>query len=373
MIQSTHVGSLPRNEEITELLFSIEAGTKTKDETAEASFDKAVMEIVAKQKEIGISIPSDGEMSKISYATYISERVDGFAGDSPRKAPADLQQFPFYLKKIAASGGTPTYKRPQCVTKLTEYKTLPCQKDISRFQKALKKHGYKEGFMNSASPGVVALFQPACCYDSFEEYLKELSRIMKCEYRAIVDAGLILQIDAPDLALGRHILYSDLSDEQFLKKLELHLNCLAFALDGIPKNRVRLHVCWGNYEGPHHCDIELRKILPSILRMNVGYLLVESSNPRHAHEWETWQQFQIPEDLIVIPGVIDSTTNFIEHPRLVKQRVEKFVDILGVDRVIAGSDCGFATFAGFGTVYGEIAYKKLESLCQGVKLFNESR
>ena len=372
-IKTSHVGSLPRPKEVADLLFEIEAGTRKKDEAAEKIFDKAVMDVVAKQKSIGIDIPSDGEMSKISYATYISERISGFAGDSPRCPPADLSCFPGYLKKIAASGGTPTYKRPQCVETLGDYKIDFVNKDLERFKVALQKSNYETAFMNSASPGVIALFQPSCCYDSFESYLQDLAKTMRQEYSAIVQAGLYLQIDAPDLALGRHMMYNDLSDEEFLKKLKLHLDAISFALDGIDKSKVRLHICWGNYEGPHHLDIELEKLLPAVLELNIGALLVESANARHEHEWEVWQKFKIPEDLIIMPGMVDSTSNFIEHPNLIRQRIERFVNIFGRERVVAGTDCGFSTFAGFGAVDAEIAYKKLASLCQGASLFNQSK
>lgn len=368
-IKTTHVGSLPRSAKVTETLFSLERGQSKKCEAVETIFEEAVLEVVKKQKEVGIDIPSDGEISKISYATYIKERVIGFEGDSPRHPPLDLEQFPGYLKKIAASGGTPTYKKPQCTSQLGNYKPECLLADIARFQKALQKNGYKVGFLNSASPGVIALFQPSSYYSSMQDYITALANVMREEYRLIAASGLILQIDAPDLALGRHMMYKHLSDKEFFQKLKLHINAINQAIDGIDRSKIRLHICWGNYEGPHHHDIELKKILPFIKELQVGALLIEASNPRHAHEWNVWKNKDVPEDWIIIPGVIDTTTNFIEHPELVKQRLQNFVGLLGEHRIMAGSDCGFSTFAGFGTVDEDIVYEKLRSIKKGVELF----
>ena len=368
-IKTTHVGSLPRSKKVTEVLFALEKEQKIKCKEVENIFDTAVLEVVAKQKTVGIDIPSDGEMSKISYATYIKERVDGFQGNSPRNAPQDLEEFPHYLKKIAATGGTPTYRRPQCIAKLGNYKPGCLITDITRFKNALRKEGYSTGFMNAASPGVIALFQPSTYYSNTQDYIDALAKVMQEEYRLIVESGLTLQIDAPDLALGRHTIYKELSDKKFLKKLELHIAAINKAIAGLDKNKIRLHICWGNYEGPHHKDIEMKKLLPFLKELKVNALLVESSNPRHSHEWVLWNNKLVPEDWIIIPGVIDSTTNFIEHPELIKQRLQNFVSILGEDRIIAGSDCGFSTFAGFGSVEEDIVYEKLHSIKKGVNLF----
>jgi 5-methyltetrahydropteroyltriglutamate--homocysteine methyltransferase len=233
---------------------------------------------------------------------------------------------------------------------------------------AMARADYTNGFINSASPGVISLFQSSDYHTSQEQYLHDLADVMKQEYRLIVESGLYLQIDAPDLALGRHMMYKSLSDKDFINKAHLHADILNYALEGIPKDRVRLHVCWGNYEGPHHCDIEISKLFPVIFRLNVGSLLFESSNPRHSHEWEDWSKTKIPDDLTLIPGVIDSTSNFIEHPSLVAQRLKRFIDIVGRDRVIGGSDCGYSTFAGFGRVDENIVYAKLKSLCEGAAI-----
>lgn len=371
-ILTTHVGSLPRPADVTELVFARER----EEEVADSDFDRvignAVESITRQQQEAGISVPSDGEMSKISYATYIKDRLTGFAGDSPRNPPADLQQFPGFLEKLAKSGGTPSYKRPVCVDKI-EVKTLePLHKDIATQKAAMKKHGYEEGFMNSATPGVIALFQPSEYHKTHEEYLENVAEAMRQEYETIVEAGLILQLDSPDLGLGRHVMFTHLSDEEFVKQAERHVEVLNHALRNIPGDRVRIHCCWGNYEGPHICDIALPKVLPVLLKAKPRALLFEASNPRHSHEWRAFQETAIPEDYVLIPGVIDTTTNFVEHPQLVADRITHYADLVGRERVIAGTDCGFATFAGFGAVDGDIAWEKLKSLGQGAEIASKS-
>jgi len=367
-ILTTHVGSLPRPADVTDLVFAREREEHVGDEDFDRVIGAAVANITARQKDIGISIPSDGEMSKISYATYIKDRLTGFAGDSPRQPPADLQQFPGFLEKLANSGGTPTYKRPVCVDKI-EVKTLePLYKDIETQKTAMASSGYTEGFMNSATPGVIALFQPSEYHNTHEEYLEDVAEAMRHEYEAIVESGLLLQLDSPDIGLGRHVMFNDLSDAEFLKQAELHIEVLNHALRNIPGDRVRIHCCWGNYEGPHICDIALAKVVPVLLKAKPRALLFEASNPRHSHEWRVWQETKIPDDYVLIPGVIDSTTNFVEHPQLVCDRICHYADLVGRERVIAGTDCGFATFAGFGAVDGEIAWEKLKSLGQGAQM-----
>ena len=367
-VLTTHVGSLPRPADVTDIVFARER----EEQVDEAEFDRvigaAVTDVTRRQSEAGISIPSDGEMSKISYATYIKDRLTGFAGDSPRRAPADLQQFPTLLEKLAKSGGTPEYRRPVCVDKI-EVKTLePLHQDIRTQKAAMAQNGFDEGFMNSASPGVIALFQPSEYHASHEEYLENVAEAMRHEYEAIVASGLLLQLDSPDIGLGRHALFPDLTDDEFVKKAELHVEVLNHALRNIPGDRVRMHICWGNYEGPHICDIPLAKVLPTVLKAKPRGLLFETSNPRHAHEWRVWQETKIPDDYVLIPGVIDSTTNFVEHPELVADRIELFANLVGRERVIAGTDCGFATFAGFGAVDGAVAWEKLKSLGEGARL-----
>ena len=368
-ILTTHVGSLPRNESLTKLIFAQEKEELEDARQLEEEVRRSVFAVVRRQKEAGIDIPSDGEMSKISYATYIKHRLSGFEGDSPRRPPADLAAYPSYMEKIAQSGGTPTYRRPQCVGPIKVKTMDPLKQDIRNMRDALAENGYERGFMNSASPGVISLFQPSVYHSKYEDYLQDLADAMKEEYRLIVDSGLLLQIDSPDLALGRHMLFTDKSDEEFLRQAELHIDALNRALEGLPPQAVRLHICWGNYEGPHHCDIALEKIMPVVVRKALpSHLLFEAANPRHEHEWRVWQNLPLRDDHILVPGVIDSTSNFIEHPRLVADRIDRFIKLVGRERIQAGTDCGFSSFAGFGAVDGEIAYAKLTALAQGAAL-----
>ena len=369
-ILTTHVGSLPRSKAVTDVVFAQEKGEQPAK--AEQIVSAAVDEVVARQVGANIDVVSDGEMSKISYATYIKDRITGFDGDSERRPPSDLEEFPGFLARQASSGGTPTYRRPCCVGDIKVKDMGPVKSDIDNFQAALRNHKRTRGFMNAASPGVIALFQPNQHYPTHEAYLEALADAMAHEYRAIVDAGIVLQLDSPDLGLGRHMLFKGKSDREYQQLASTHVEALNHALDGIPKDRIRLHVCWGNYEGPHHHDAPMELVLPIALKANVGALLFESANPRHAHEWEAFAQAPLPDDLVLIPGVIDSTTNFIEHPRLVAQRIKRFADIVGRDRVIAGTDCGFSTFAGFGAVDEDIVYAKLDSLAQGAALASDT-
>ncbi len=368
-ILTTHVGSLPRSKAVTDVVFAQEKGEEPPN--ADAIIRDAVDEVVARQVAHGIDVVSDGEMSKISYATYIKDRITGFDGDSERQPPSDLEEFPGFLERQASSGGTPTYRRPCCVGDIEVKDMGPVQLDIDNFRSAIDRHKPTDAFMNAASPGVIALFQPNKHYPTHEAYLRALADAMAHEYRAIVDAGIILQLDSPDLGLGRHMMFKGKSDDEYRALASLHVEALNHALSDIPKDKVRLHVCWGNYEGPHHHDAPMEMVLPIALRANVGALLFESSNPRHAHEWKTFAETDLPDDLILVPGVIDSTTNFVEHPELVAERICRFADIVGRERVIAGSDCGFSTFAGFGAVDQDIVYAKLKSMADGASIASD--
>ena len=369
VIKTTHVGSLPRTQKVVDFIFAREKKISFSQEDFDKAMSEAVLETVKKQVKAGINIVSDGETSKISYATYVKDRYTGFDGDSPRNAPADLQQFPSFLKRLADDGGTPQYSRPMCVGEVKSKGQGELEKDISNLKSAVSASGAEKGFMNAASPGVISLFLQNDYYPSREKYLEALAGAMKAEYETIVAAGLDLQLDCPDLALSRHMLFNDLSDDEFLKVAGLHVEALNFALSDVPKEKVRVHICWGNYEGPHVCDIPMSKMFDTLMATESGYVLFETSNPRHGHEWTVFRdrKADIPDDKILVPGVVDTTTNFVEHPDLVAQRLERFVDIVGHERVVAGSDCGFGTFAGFGTVDPEIAYAKLESLSQGAQ------
>ena len=369
LIRTTHVGSLPRSQRAVDLIFARERGESFDRAVFESIMAEEVAATVERQVATGIDVVSDGETSKIGYATYVKDRYTGFGGDSPRNAPADLKQFPAYLERIARSGGTLKISRPCCIDEVRLRDHADLEADIRHFQAAIDKHQTPVGFMNAASPGVVALFLPNRYYSNYETYLAALSDAFRYEYQAITDAGLLLQIDCPDLALARHMIFTDKSDEEFVRTASMHVEALNAALDGIPEDRIRVHICWGNYEGPHVCDIDMDKVFPVLMKTRSRYLLFESSNPRHAHEWTVFKarKSEIPDDKILVPGVIDSTTNFVEHPELIRQRIERFVGIVGKDRVMAGSDCGFGTFAGFGTVDPDIVYEKLCSLAEGAR------
>ena len=371
-ISVTHVGSLPRKQEVVDFIFARENNQKYNQDDFDNVMNKAVLETVKKQVDSGVDIVSDGETSKISYATYVKDRYNGFSGDSPRNPPADLKMFPSFLKRLADDGGTPTYARPMCTERVSSKGQVDLNKDIFNLQTAMKMHNVSRGFMNAASPGVISLFLQNQFYTSREEYLAALADVMKTEYETITGSGLYLQLDCPDLALSRHMLFNELSDEEFLKIADLHVETLNYALRDIPEEKVRVHICWGNYEGPHCCDIDMNKVFSTLMKAKAQYLLFETSNPRHAHEWEVFKnrQSEIPDNKILVPGVVDTTTNFVEHPELVRQRIERFVSIVGKDRVVAGTDCGFGTFAGFGAVDPEIAYAKLNALSQGAALIS---
>ncbi len=372
-IATTHVGSLPRSQEVVDFIFAREREEPYDPAQFDAAMRRAVSETVARQVAAGVQIVSDGETSKISYATYVKDRYTGFSGDSPRNAPADLKRFPSFLKRLAEEGGTPQYARPMCTGEVRSKGQGELQKDIDNLKAAMAEHGAQRGFMNAASPGVISLFLQNDFYSSREAYLAALADAMREEYRIIVEAGLDLQLDCPDLALSRHMLFNDLSDAEFVKIADSHVEALNHALEGVPEERVRIHICWGNYEGPHVCDIGMEKVFDTLMSAKARYLLFETSNPRHAHEWTVFRDRKgdIPEGKVLVPGVVDTTTNFVEHPEVVAQRIERFTGIVGKERVIAGSDCGFGTFAGYGAVDPEIAYAKLGALSEGARLAGE--
>ena len=369
-VKTTHVGSLPRTQDVVDFIFARERAEPYDRAAFDACMTAAVDETVRKQVAAGVDIVSDGETSKISYATYVKDRYTGFDGDSPRNAPADLKQFPSFLKRIADSGGTPQYARPMCVGEVKSKGQGELEKDIVNLKAAMAAHGVERGFMNAASPGVISLFLQNDYYATREAYLAALADAMKAEYETIVAAGLDLQLDCPDLALSRHMLFTELSDDEFIKVANSHVEALNHALSDIPAEKVRVHICWGNYEGPHVCDISMDKMFTTLMSTKSRYVLFETSNPRHGHEWAVFRdrKSEIPDDKVLVPGVVDTTTNFVEHPELVAQRITRFTDIVGAERVIAGSDCGFGTFAGFGAVDPDVAYAKLGALAEGAAL-----
>ena len=369
-IPTSHVGSLPRTQDVVDFIFARENGESYDQVAFDNCMSSACNETVRRQVEAGVDIVSDGETSKISYATYVKDRYTGFSGDSPRNAPADLKQFPSFLERLANSGGTPQYARPMCTGEVTSKGQGELQADIDNLKAGMAAHGATRGFMNAASPGVISLFLQNQHYATREAYLAALADAMKEEYETIVGAGLDLQLDCPDLALSRHMLFADLSDDEFVKIAAMHVEALNHALRDIDPAGVRVHICWGNYEGPHVCDIDMDKVFSTLMKTRARYVLFETSNPRHAHEWTVFRDraSEIPDDKVLVPGVVDTTTNFVEHPELVAERIARFVGIVGAERVIAGSDCGFGTFAGFGAVDPEIAYAKLTSLAEGAAL-----
>ena len=377
-ILTTHVGSLPRPQRVVDQLFAQDAGQGYDAAAFDAIMSEEVLDVVRKQARARVDLVSDGETSKISYATYIRHRLTGFElGVMPRAVPRDLDDFPDFKERLAKLGATPKYHRPICRGPIKVKDLSGLHKDIANLKAALaasakEPHAPTRAFMNSASPGVIAVFQPNEHYANHEQYLMALAEAMSTEYEAIVAAGLDLQIDAPDLAMGRHIKFRDVDDAEFLRNAHLQVEALNHALRNVPANRVRMHLCWGNYEGPHHHDIGLEKIVSLVLKAKPSTILFEGANPRHQHEWEVWAEVankgQLPQDKILVPGVLDTVNNFIEHPRLVAQRLLRFADIVGRERVMAATDCGFGTFAGFGAVHPPIAYAKLKAMAEGAAI-----
>ena len=369
-IATTHVGSLPRSQRTVDFIFARERGEPFDGDEFAACMAEECSETVRRQAEAGVDIVSDGETSKISYSTYVKDRYTGFSGDSERNAPGDLKLFPRYLERIAREGGTPQFARPQCTGPIASKGDADLMADIANLEAAMETHGVGRGFMNAASPGVVAQFLPNAWYPSREAYLEALGDAMKPEYDAILASGLDLQLDCPDLGLSRHVLFGDLSDREFAKVAAANVEVLNHALRDADPARVRVHICWGNYEGPHVCDIAMDHVFPVLMSVRARHVLFENANPRHGHEWTVFRdrRAEIPDDMILVPGVIDTTSNFVEHPELVAQRIERFVEIVGADRVIAGTDCGFGTFAGFGAVDPDIAWVKLAVLAEGAAI-----
>ena len=368
-VRTTHVGSLPRPQGVVRQVFAQDRG----EEIDAAEFDRvvgaAVRDVVRTQVEAGVDVVSDGEMSKIGYATYIRHRLSGFElGEVPRATPADLDAYPRFRDRLAAEGATAKYLRPICRGPIAYENREPLERDLQRFRAAREAEHADGAFMNAPSPGIIALFQPNEFYPSTGDYLRAIAEAMKTEYEHIAESGILLQVDAPDLAMGRHIMYRDRSDEEFVAAAEAHIEALNQALRDVPSDRVRLHVCWGNYEGPHHLDIGVEKVIHLILEAKPSTILFEAANPRHAHEWTVWRDASIPEDKVLVPGVVDTTTNFIEHPELIAERILRFADVVGRERVQAGTDCGFGTWAGFGPIDPDICWAKLRSLAEGAAL-----
>jgi 5-methyltetrahydropteroyltriglutamate--homocysteine methyltransferase len=367
-ILTTHVGSLPRAATVVDCLLRKERGEALDPAHFEATMRQGVLDSVRRQAEAGIDVVSDGETSKISYSTYIKDRYAGFGGEHRPKTHLDLREHPEFRERMKAFLGPRHERRMQCTAPVALKNRSLLDQDLAHFRAALAAVPRAEGFMNAASPGVVAAFMPNAHYASHEAYIEALAEALRVEYEAIAAAGFVLQVDCPDLAMARHTGFQELSDDAFLARAEFHVQALNHALARVPAGQVRIHVCWGNYEGPHDHDIELKRILPIVLKLKARAISFEAANPRHEHEWTDWRDARLPDDLILIPGMLDSCSNYVEHPELVAQRIERFAGIVGRERVIAGSDCGFGTFAGYGKVDGGIAFKKLRALSEGAAL-----
>ena len=369
-IHTTHVGSLPRSNELAALLIKRDHGQPVD----EAAFDKLASDEIARavksQVEAGVTIVSDGELGKVGYSTYITKRLSGFGTGHIERLPAkDLADLPDLRKKLAAIMGSQDFVRAACIgeVKLTDSK--PVEDDIRRFSAAMRAEGTGvRGFMNAATPGLVTAFQPNQHYASHEAYLADLVEAMRPEYEAIIAAGFDLQLDAPDLAMAAHTGFQTLSEAEFLKRAEQNVEALNAATANIPAERMRMHICWGNYEGPHDFDIPLEKVIGVVLKARPTRLLFEAANPRHEHEWIVWRDAKMSDDKVLVPGLIDTCSNYVEHPELIAQRIDRFAGIVGAERVIAGTDCGFGTFAGYGKIDPAVTWKKLRALRQGADI-----
>src|ERR1041384_1043529 len=368
-IDVTHVGSLPRGEELTALLLAKDHGQPYDAAAFERVVQNAIDEAVQKEVAAGVTIVSDGELGKVGYSTYVTERLTGFGGHVERKPALDLAPHPALAKKLAAIMGRQEFVRAACIAPVRLKTMQPARDDIRRFRSALDRHGQGlRAFMNAASPGLVTALQPNKHYPMHEAYLADLIDAMRGEYEAIVAAGFDLQLDCPDLAMARHTGYQDLDEPSFLHRVEANVDALNAATAKIPAERMRLHICWGNYEGPHDQDIPLEKVLASVLKARPTTLLFEAAIPRHEHEWIVWRDAKIPADKKLAPGLIDTCSNYVEHPELIAQRLDRYIGIVGADRVIASTDCGFGTFAGYGKIDPDVTWKKLKALSEGTRL-----
>ena len=370
-ILSTHTGSLPRPDDLADMLFARETGELADAEALKARVRSAVAEIVRKQAEAGIDVVNDGEMGKIGYSTYVKDRLSGFGDETAKRASlsaADMAEFPEFTQRAFSGRKVPPMKRPSCNGPIAYRDRDELERDLDNFKAALAGASAAEGFLSAASPGVIAQFLGNTYYPTHEAYIAALADAMKVEYDAIHRAGFLLQVDCPDLAMSRHIQFANASTAEFRKVAELHVEALNHALRDIPSDRIRLHLCWGNYEGPHHRDIALGEIIDVVLKSRAMAISYEAANPRHEHEFQVFRGVKLPASRILIPGVIDSTTNFIEHPGVVAMRLSNLAKVVGRENVIAGTDCGFATFAGFSRVTPAIVWAKLRAMADGARL-----
>lgn len=371
-ILTTLAGSLPRPKDLVDAMIAKDAGEAYDAAALEAQVEMAVREAVANQVAAGVDVVSDGEMSKISYVNYLTERIDGFGTTAPIAWSAqDMADHPGFAESLKDPGEAPAGDPPACNAPLAVKDTAPLERDLARFRAAVDASKPVEGFMNSASPGVVALFMANRHYKTEEAYIEALAEVLRPEYEAIVDAGFVLQIDCPDLAMSRHMAFAGRPLEDFQKAAAFNVETLNHATRNIAPEAMRLHICWGNYPGPHTHDVPFTDVADILFRVRPQALLFEGANPRHAHEWEDWQTAEIPDDKILVPGVIDTNTNHVEHPVLIAQRIARFADIVGRERVMAGTDCGFATSATRPRVFPSIVWAKLRAMAEGAALATE--
>jgi 5-methyltetrahydropteroyltriglutamate--homocysteine methyltransferase len=371
-IDTTHVGSLPRGDELSALLLARDKGEAYDSAKFETTVQAAINEAVRLQREVGVTIVSDGELGKVGYSTYMQERLSGFGGHIERKPAKDMAAHPDLARKLGAMMGSQEFTRASCIDEVTLVDLQPALDDIRRYRAALDAEGRDtRAFMNAASPGLITAFQVNRYYPSHDAYLDALVTAMRPEYEAILDAGFDIQFDCPDLAMSSHTGYQDKSEDEFLKIAAANVEALNAATQGLPRERMRMHLCWGNYEGPHDHDIPLEKIIDIVLAARPSTILFESANPCHEHEWTVWRDSRIPDNKILAPGVIDTCSNYVEHPQLIAQRLGRFIDIVGKDRVVASTDCGFGTFAGYGKIDPGVTWKKLANLRRGADLAEE--
>jgi len=369
---TTHTGSLPRPEDLVRMMYAREEGVPVEREALAARIRSAVEEVVQKQSQAGVDIVNDGEMSKPSYATYVKDRLAGFGGTGNTFVYQDLADFPNLAKKVFGDPGRSRRKTPGCNAAIAVRDRDAARSDVDNLKAAFGKLGPDkaagEMFMSAASPGVIGLFFRNDHYPSQEKYLFAIAEAMRHEYETVAKAGIVLQIDCPDLAMGRHIQYAGLSLEEFRKKARLHVEALNHALANIPPQQLRMHLCWGNYEGPHHCDVPLEDIIDIVLLARPAAISFEAANPRHAHEWKVFESVKLPEGKILIPGVLESKTNFIEHPELIAQRIGRYARLVGRENVIAGSDCGYGTWVGQAAVDPDVVWAKLAAMAEGARI-----
>jgi 5-methyltetrahydropteroyltriglutamate--homocysteine methyltransferase len=373
-ILTTHVGSLPRTAPVVEQLQRRENEAAIDPAAFGAVMRTAVADTVKRQVDLGIDVVSDGETSKISYSTYVRDRLTGFSTEGPTETARphlDLAPFPELRRKMAQLNGPRPFKRVSCVGPVAVKDRAALDHDLENMRRAVTAAGPADAFLNAASPGVVATFLPNAYYPTHEAYIEAVADAMRDEYEAIARAGFVLQVDCPDLAMARHTTFQTLTEAEFLKRAQFHVEALNHALAKVPASQVRIHVCWGNYEGPHNYDLDLAKVARIILAVNAKGISVEAANPRHDHEWAVWKDIKLPDDRILLPGVVDTHTNYVEHPDLVAQRIVRFAKVVGRERVIASSDCGFGTFAGYGKIDPEVSWLKLGALVDGARRASE--